>query len=193
MKITSTRLDKTRSVVVSLVLLWVVLVSSSACEQKVEPADLVLLNGKIITVDEKQPEAEAIAIRKDTIVAVGSRREIDRYIGKSTQSLDINGKFAMPGFIEGHGHLLYLGQSKMELELAKAENWDRIVFMVKESVRKAGPGEWILGSGWHQEKWNKVPSPQIEGYPLGEALDKVSPENPGAAHTCQRTCYIRKS
>lgn len=152
--------------------------SPGACGQKAEPADLVLINGKIVTVDEKQPEAEAIAIRKDTIVAVGTRDEIDRYIGNSTRLLDIRGMVAMPGFIDGHGHLLLLGRSKMELDLTKAGNWDRIVSMVEENVRKAGPGQWILGSGWHQEKWNKGPSPEIEGYPTDDALNKVSPENP---------------
>ncbi len=149
-----------------------------ACGQKMEPADLVLINGKIVTVDEKHPDAEAIAIREDIIVAVGSRREIDPYIGKSTQLLDIEGMFAMPGFIEGHGHLLFFGKSKMELDLAKAANWDQIVSMVEDSVRKAGPGEWIVGSGWHQEKWNKRPLSQIAGYPTDEALNKVSPDNP---------------
>jgi hypothetical protein len=163
---------------VLMVLLPVAFVSSIACGQKMEPADLVIINGKIVTVDEKQPAAEAIAIRKDTIAAVGSRHEIDGYIGKSTQLLDIKGMFAMPGFIDGHGHLLFLGKSKMELDLTKAANWDQIVSMVEDSVRKAGPGEWIIGSGWHQEKWNKRPSPQIEGYPTDDALNKVSPENP---------------
>ncbi|MFZ0927885.1 MAG: amidohydrolase [Syntrophobacteraceae bacterium] len=163
---------------VFMVLLLVAFVSSGACGQKMEPADLVLVNGKIVTVDEKQPAAEAIAIRRDTIVAVGSRDEIDGYIGKSTQLLDIKGMFAMPGFIDGHGHLLFLGKSKMELDLTKAGDWDQVVSMVADSVRKAGPGEWIIGSGWHQEKWNKRPSPQIEGYPTDDALNKVSPENP---------------
>jgi hypothetical protein len=163
---------------VFMVLLLVAFVSSGAYGQEMEPADLVLINGKIVTVDEKQPDAEAIAIRKDTIVAVGSRHEIERYIGKSTQLLDIKGMFAMPGFIDGHGHLLFLGKSKMELDLTKAGDWDQIVSMVEDSVRKAGPGEWIIGSGWHQEKWNKRPSPQIEGYPTDDSLNKVSPENP---------------
>jgi predicted amidohydrolase YtcJ len=173
--------EQIRKYNVLLILLGLLLVASGwpcAFGQKTEPADLVLINGKIVTVDEKQPEAEAIAIWKDTIVAVGSRHEIDCYIGNSTKLLDIRGMVAMPGFIDGHGHLLLLGRSKMELDLTKAGNWDGIVSMVEQSVRKAGPGQWILGAGWHQEKWNKVPSPQIEGYPADGALDKVSPDNP---------------
>ena len=121
------------------------------------PADMVILNGKIATVDENRPEAEAMAVRDDTIVAVGSSDDMRPYIGPSTKVLDIKGMFAMPGFIEGHGHLIPFGQSKMELDLTKAGNWDEIVSMVRESVRKARPGEWIIGSGWHQEKWNKRP------------------------------------
>ncbi|MBI5593829.1 MAG: amidohydrolase [Deltaproteobacteria bacterium] len=151
---------------------------SRASGHKLEPADLVILNGKILTEDVKQPEAEALAIRKDTIVAVGSNNDVRAYIGKSTQTMDISGMLAVPGFIEGHGHLLLLGQSKMELDLTAARNWDEIVSIVRNSVLKAGPGAWILGSGWHQEKWNKIPSPAIEGYPMDGTLNKASPDNP---------------
>jgi predicted amidohydrolase YtcJ len=66
----------------------------------------------------------------------------------------------------------------MELQLAKAANFDEIVTMVKEAAEKAEPGEWILGNGWHQEKWDKIPSPNIDGLPYHHALSAVSPENP---------------
>jgi predicted amidohydrolase YtcJ len=90
----------------------------------VEPADTVITGGKIITMDEKRPMAEALAIRKDNIVAVGTNEYIRRYIGSSTEVLDIKGLYAIPGFIEGHGHLPQLGNSKMKLDLSKARNWD---------------------------------------------------------------------
>jgi predicted amidohydrolase YtcJ len=142
------------------------------------PADTVILNGRIATVDENQPEAEALAVRNDTIVAVGSSSDMRPYIGPSTKVLDIKGMFAIPGFIEGHGHLIPFGRSKMEIDLTKAGNWDEIVSIVRESARKAKPGEWIIGSGWHQEKWNRAPSPVIAGYPADDALSKVTPDNP---------------
>ena len=143
-----------------------------------EPCDLVLVNGTIATLDSPHPRVQALAVRGDKITATGANDEIRAYIGSSTRVLDLRGKFAMPGFIEGHAHLLPLGRSKMELDLTRARNWDEIVSMVRECVRKAGPGEWILGSGWHQEKWDKAPSPEIEGYPADDALNRVSPDNP---------------
>ena len=161
-----------------LVLLTIAGCSLFAGERRENPADMVIVNGRIATVDKNQPEAEALAIRGDTIIAVGSPDRVRPLIGPSTKVLDIKGMFAMPGFIEGHGHLIFLGRSKMELDLTKAANWDEIVSIVKERVQKAKPGEWIFGFGWHQEKWNKVPLPNIEGYPTDEALNAVSPDNP---------------
>lgn len=145
---------------------------------QLQPCDLALVNGTIFTVDTKHPDAQALAVHGDKITAVGTNEEIRPYIGPSTRVLDLSGKFAMPGFIDGHAHLLLLGQSKMELDLTKARNWDEIVAIVQESVGKAKPGDWILGSGWHQEKWDKGPSPQTEGYPTDDGLNKVSPDNP---------------
>jgi hypothetical protein len=143
-----------------------------------EPAEMVLLNGRIATVDENRPEAEAMAVRGGLLVAVGNDDEVRPYIGPSTSVVDLGGKFAMPGFIEGHGHLLFLGQSKLELDLARTGNWDEITALVANAARKAEPGEWITGFGWHQEKWNTPPSPAVEGYPTNAALNLAAPDNP---------------
>ncbi|HXG39238.1 MAG TPA: amidohydrolase [Bacteroidota bacterium] len=143
-----------------------------------DTATLVLRNGKIITVDDRQPQAQAIAVRGDKILAVGSNAEIERYLGRATQVIDLQGKLAIPGFIEGHGHFTGIGAAKMNLDLMKVKSWDEIVAMVGEAAKKAKPGEWILGRGWHQEKWDKVPQPNVEGFPTHESLDKVSPNNP---------------
>lgn len=143
-----------------------------------DTATLVLRNGKIVTVDDRQPQAQAIAVRGDKILAVGSNAEIERYLGRATQVIDLQGKLAIPGFIEGHGHFTGIGAAKMNLDLMKVKSWDEIVAMVGEAAKKAKPGEWILGRGWHQEKWDKVPQPNVEGFPTHESLDKVSPNNP---------------
>ncbi len=150
----------------------------SACGARVEPADLVLDNGKIVTVDPAKPEARAIAIRGDVIAAVGTDEEIKPYIGPSTKVIDLAGTLAVPGFIESHGHFTSLGETKMELDLTRAANWDEIVAMVAEAAKTAKPGEYILGRGWHQEKWDKVPVPNVERFPLHNGLSKVSPNNP---------------
>jgi len=149
-----------------------------ALQQPVRPADLVLRNGKIVTVDEAKPEAQALAVRGDTIAAVGSNQEIQPYVGAATKVIDLKGALATPGFIDAHVHFTGVGDAAKNLKLATAKSWDEIVRMVGEAAKKAKPGEWILGRGWHQEKWTAVPSPNVEGFPLHEALSKAAPNNP---------------
>jgi len=143
-----------------------------------EPADLVLRNGKVVTVDETRPEANAVAIGGGTIVAVGSDEEIEAYIGPETEVLDLAGRLAIPAFIEGHGHFMGLGNSKMILDLTRVKDWNEIVTMVGEAAKTAEPGAWIQGRGWHQEKWASPPPGAVEGLPLHIGLSEVSPENP---------------
>jgi predicted amidohydrolase YtcJ len=152
--------------------------AASDCAPKVEPATLVLRNGRVSTVDTAKPEAEAIAVGGDTIVWVGTNADIQPYIGEKTEVIDLNGRRAIPGFIDSHLHFTGVGQSKLQLNLMHVKNWDEIVAMVADAVKKAQPGEWIVGRGWHQEKWDKVPTPNVEGFPLHDSLSKVSPNNP---------------
>jgi len=144
----------------------------------VEPATVVIRNGRIVTVDEARPEARAMAIRGDTIAALGTEEDIKPYIGPGTQVIDLNGALAVPGLIESHGHFQGIGQAKLGLELMPTTSWDEIVAMVAEAVKQAKPGEWIVGRGWHQEKWTTRPEPNVEGFPTHASLDRVSPENP---------------
>src|SRR5262249_55921232 len=118
------------------------------------------------------------AIRGDTIVAVGSNAEIERFVGKGTEVLDLRGRLAIPGFIEGHGHFLSVGSARMQLRLADARSWDEGVRRVAGAAETAKPGEWIRGRGWHQEKWDAAPSPNVEGFPTHASLSRVSPDNP---------------
>ncbi|MEM9303522.1 MAG: amidohydrolase [Pseudomonadota bacterium] len=141
-------------------------------------ADLVLRNGKVVTVDDANPEASAIAVVDGRIVAVGSDEDIDSLVGDDTEIVDLAGRLAIPGFIEGHGHFTSLGQAKMVLDLTKAKSWDEIVAMVEEAASTAPEGAWIQGRGWHQEKWEEVPWPNVEGLPLHDGLSAVSPNNP---------------
>ena len=141
-------------------------------------ADLILNNGKIVTLDPAQPQAEAIAITGGKITALGTNRQIPAQAGPGAKVIDLGGRLAIPGFIEGHGHFLGLGQSKMTLNLNGARTWDQIVAMVAAAAKEAKPGAWIHGRGWHQEKWDKPPQPNVEGFPLEAALSRVSPRNP---------------
>jgi predicted amidohydrolase YtcJ len=141
-------------------------------------ADLVLRNGKIVTLDPVQPQVQAIAIAGGKITALGTDRQMAAQAGPGTKVVDLGGRVAIPGFIEGHGHFLGLGQSKMNLNLNGAKNWDQIVAMVAAAAKEAKPGAWIQGRGWHQEKWDRPPQPNVEGFPLEAALSRVSPRNP---------------
>ena len=144
----------------------------------VTPADLVLRNGVVVTVDESIPDAEAIAVTGYTITAVGTNAEIEPYIGETTEVVDLEGRLAVPGFIEGHGHYMSLGESKVILDLNNVRDWDEIVTMVADAVQEAEPGEWVEGRGWHQEKWESVPAVNVDGVPLHNGLSEVSPDNP---------------
>jgi predicted amidohydrolase YtcJ len=161
-------------------LLVVALIGAVAlsCAPSRDQADLVITNGKIVTVDPDQPEVQAVAVIGDRIAAVGKSDEIEAYIGSSTEVIDLEGKLAVPGFIEGHGHFMSLGHSKMVLDLTKTKSWDEIVKMVGQAAAEAEPGEWILGRGWHQEKWDEQPTETVDGLPLHNELSKASPDNP---------------
>ncbi len=166
---------------VALMLFVPALVLTAGCasqSQTVSPADLVLINGRVVTVEESQPEAEAIAVTGDRIVAVGSSGDIRQYVGPATKVVDVNGQLVVPGFVEGHGHFTGVGAAQLNLNLMNARSWDEIVAMVAEAVKTAKPGQWIRGRGWHQEKWTTTPTPHVEGFPTHASLDRVSPDNP---------------
>jgi predicted amidohydrolase YtcJ len=145
----------------------------------VAPADLVLMNAKIVTVDDKVPAASWLAARDGRIAALGSGKNgYKRFVGEGTQVLDLGGALTVPGLIESHGHFTSLGSSKMILDLTKARSWDEIVALVAQAAKEAKPGEWILGRGWHQDKWDAVPEPNVNGLPVHDALSKATPDNP---------------
>ncbi len=164
-----------------IVFLFFTLLLSSSCTTELasaDTADLVLLNGKIVTVDEKDSEVQALAVKDDKIIALGTDEEIRKRVGSGTKVIDLEGRLAIPGFEEGHGHFMGIGNSKLILDLTKPKNWDEIVAMVADAAKKAKPGEAIYGRGWHQDKWDKTPEPNVEGLPVNDSLSEASPDNP---------------
>src|SRR5437870_1542915 len=143
-----------------------------------QPADLVLRNGKIVTMNATAPVAQALAMRGEKISALGADSQAPQWIGPNTRVIDLHGMLAIPGFIEGHGHFTGVGEFRMGLDLREARTWDDIVGQVARAAKQAKPGEWIVGRGWHQSKWAQVPEPNVEGFPEHASLDKVSPNNP---------------
>src|SRR5438034_1040447 len=120
-------------------------------------ADLILVNGDVVTVDSAHPRAQAIAVAGDRIIAVGSNADIRKLADARTKRVDARGRLVIPAFIEGHGHFLSLGESKTQVDLTHAKNWDDIVARVAGAVETAPRGALIRGFGWHQEKWDRVP------------------------------------
>ena len=168
--------------------------TSIACRGSDGPADLVLRNGRIVTMDDQWPQVSALAVKGDRITAVGSDREMRRYTGENTKVIDLKGMLAIPGFIEGHGHFYSLGASLMELELRYAENWEAIIALVAAEAEKKKPGTWIIGRGWHQDKWNTKPEPNVEGLPTHHKLSAVSPQNPVfLSHTSGHGVFVNQA
>lgn len=149
-----------------------------SCAPGIEPADMVLTNGKIITLDDNLPEAEALAVKDGMVMAVGSSADIQAYVGESTRIVDLEGMLAVPGLIDAHAHFTGIGETKLALGLTHVNNWDEILSLVEEAVSQAQPGEWILGRGWHQEKWDTTPQPNVDGLPLHDELSRLAPDNP---------------
>lgn len=136
-----------------------------------EEVDAIYVNGMFYTMDEQNSTAEAIAIKNQMIVGIGSRSAIERKF-KSQTTLDLEGKFVLPGLIDAHAHLLSLGISKLTVELLGTTSADEICERVKERVRKSDSGLWIRGRGWDQNDWEN------KEFPNYSLLDKVAPENP---------------
>ncbi len=141
-------------------------------------ATLVLYNGRLFTADSTRPEATAIAMRGDTILYVGDDAGARALAGPGTEQIDLQGAFAMPGFIEGHGHFLGLGQSLQIVSLSGAATWPEVVERVARQTQHTPSGDWIEGRGWHQEKWTEPLSRSVNGYPYHYELSARTPQHP---------------
>ncbi len=141
-------------------------------------ADLLLVNAHVITVDDEVPSAEAIAIAGDRILAVGASSEIMRYRGDDTEIIDLAGQMVMPGFIEGHGHYTSFGGSLLILDFRYAKSFAEIVSMVAAAAAETPAGEWIVGRGWHQDKWETREEVLVEGLPVHDSLSEATPQHP---------------
>ncbi len=143
-----------------------------------EYPDTIIYNANIFTAEEENELYSSIAIKDGLILELGNEDLVKNLSGESTNLIDAQGQFLMPGFIEGHAHFSNLGKSLQELNLLKTKSWDEIIQLVEERVKDAEPGEWITGRGWHQEKWTAYPGETHYGYPDHEKLSEISPDNP---------------
>ncbi len=163
---------------VRLFILVLLTIFISSCNGRKPAAGLVIQGGTIYTVNPRMPTVEAVAVRDDKIIFTGTRKEAEGYIGKNTTVLNLEGKTMTPGFIEGHGHFMGLGLNELNLDLMNVTSYDLVIAKVKEAVERAAPGQWIIGRGWHQDKWDPKPKKMVNGFPTHDEISAVSPDNP---------------
>jgi hypothetical protein len=137
-----------------------------------EQATLILTNGNIITLNAKNPKAETIAIKEDKILALGKNNEIEKYKGDKTKIIDLQGKTVLPGLIDAHMHFPLLGMRLKQLYLDNTKSVEEALAIISKEVKKAQPGEWITGRGWHTVYWN------MKEYPDNSGLNEIAPNNP---------------
>jgi predicted amidohydrolase YtcJ len=144
------------------------------CEAEIknEIADLVFYNCKIWTVNPDKPWAEALAIRGEKILKVGTTEEIRALIGDSTKEFDLNGSFVLPGFIDSHTHFLEGGFALQSIQLREAKSREEFIETVRERADNIASGEWILNGDWDQQQFDPPDMPRKDW------IDSVTPQNP---------------
>lgn len=156
-------------------------------------ADLVLMNGNVVTVDPSMPQAEALAVRGDRIIAVGTTEDIAQHVSDQTRVIDLAGQTAIPGFIEGHGHYTSFGGSLLTLDFRYSKSFADIVSMVADSAAETPAGEWVIGRGWHQDKWEVREDALVEGLPLHDSLSAATPDHPVMLiHTSGHAVFVNQ-
>jgi predicted amidohydrolase YtcJ len=146
--------------------------SALAPSLNAETAQTVFLNGNIYTMNERQPRAEAIVVKGDRIVFVGSNADAKKYQTERARTVDLSGKTVVPGLTDSHCHILGIGERELTLNLEGTDTLDAFLAKVKERAAKTEPGKWITGRGWIETFWKP---PQ---FPTRGDLDKIAPDNP---------------
>lgn len=150
--------------------LMILSLSSFACTTR-EEADLILANGNVYTVNDAMPQAKAIALRGDTIIAVGWDEEIKTRF-KAKRVIDLSGKAVYPGFTDAHAHLESLGASLANLNLAGTTSVEQIRKLVAERAASLPSGAWLRGRSWDQNDWD------VKDFPTHQMLDDVADDHP---------------
>lgn len=142
----------------------------AACSYNGEPADLVIKNAKVVTIDKNNPRAEAIAFLGEEIIAVTSNDKIDQYIDENTEVIDADGRLVIPGFNDAHAHFGPIDTDYIELRYITDPNV--ITEKVAERVKQVEPGVLIRGGHWEHEMFT------TREWPTKELIDEVAPDNP---------------
>ena len=132
-----------------------------SCNKK-QQADMIITNAKIWTGNDLRPLAEAMAVSGDTLVAVGTNRDILKFRGSNTVVTDMNGKFVTPGFIDSHVHFLQGGSNLASVQLRDASTPEEFIRRIEEYAATLKPGTWILGGDWDGMGWEKLPAERVD-------------------------------
>jgi predicted amidohydrolase YtcJ len=135
-------------------------------------ADLILVNGNVYTVNDKQPHAESIAVKDERVVFVGSNEEAKKFRSDSTPIIDLGGKTVVPGLTDSHCHIFGIGERDMRLNLEGTNSLQEFIQKIKERVAQTERGRWITGRGWIETFWKPA------AFPTRQDLDKIAPDNP---------------
>lgn len=136
------------------------------------PADLVLTNGRIYTVDEARPVARAMAVRDGKVAFVGSDSGALALRGGSTRVIDLAGRTVIPGMTDAHAHFLGLGEMLASVDLRGTRSYDEVIARVVAKARTTPKGTWIEGRAWDQNDWGNT------AFPTHEALSRAVPDHP---------------
>lgn len=153
----------------------IIILSHASCTHKKLVADTIIENSIIWTGSSDVSIAEAIAIKSDTIIAVGSTAEIREFMGKSTQIIDTDKKFIVPGFIDSHVHLLMGGNALLSVELRDATTKEEFVRRIAAHAKKLNANAWIAEGNWDHTLWGGQ-------LPTKEWIDEFTGDNPVAVY-----------
>ena len=143
--------------------------------------DTIFYNGNFKTLDEANPEAEAVAVKNGVIAYIGDNQEVLSLADAHTEKIDLKGKLALPGFSDSHLHLIYYANTKRKVELSQTRSIEEVISLCAEGLGKMPKDEsWLLGCGWNQDYWD------TPVFPTRFDLDKISKDVPVAI---TRTCY----
>jgi predicted amidohydrolase YtcJ len=155
-----------------LVILSVLLLSLLPTQPRSTTADILFKNGNVYTANDSSPKAEAIAVKADRIIFVGSNADAQKFVGTNTRVVDLHGNTVLPGFADAHQHLSGVGFREMTLNLENSTSLDDLLAKLKSRVDQTKRGDWVTGRGWIETHWNPA------AFPTRWDLDKVSPNNP---------------
>jgi len=155
-----------------LLIVSALFLSLAPVTQRVAPADIVFKNGNIYSPNERSSQAQAIAVKGDKIVFVGTNAAAQKYVGPKTRVVDLHGHTVLPGFTDAHQHLSGVGFREMTLNLEGTSSLQDFLAKVKARVDQAKPGEWVTGRGWIETHW------QPPTFPTRQDLDGIAPNNP---------------